>query len=166
MRASRKAVPLGDLLVERGWLTADDKAHVEHLVESRLLGLVEPDAASSLTLDVSDSHRRYATTRLYATGGIGRVWVARDNHLGRDVALKDLKPEHVNSPAAQARFLREAQITGQLEHPGIVPVYELARHTSDGHPFYTMRLVRGRTLSEATRAHHVKRQAGAPSHSN
>ena len=60
-----------------------------------------------------------------------------------------------------ARFLREAQITGQLEHPGIVPVYELARRPDDQQPFYTMRFVRGRTLSEAVRAYH-REAAGGP----
>ena len=103
---------------------------------------------------------RYASLRLHAVGGIGRVWLVRDSHLGREVALKELKPEHLNNTAAQTGFLREAQITGQLEHPGIVPVYELARHAADGHPFYTMRFVKGRTMTEAVRAHHAKRLEG------
>ena len=97
--------------------------------------------------------------QLHAVGGIGRVWLARDTSLGRDVALKELKPEQQNNRAAKARFLREAQITGQLEHPGIVPVYELAHHDRD-HLFYTMRFVKGRTMSEATSAHHAKRREG------
>ena len=64
--------------------------------------------------------------------------LARDNHLRRDVALKELKPEQTSSDAARSRFLREAQITGQLEHPGVVPVYELAQRTTDRQHFYTM----------------------------
>jgi len=100
---------------------------------------------------------RYTVTRLHATGGIGRVWLARDGSLGRDVALKDLRPERAENPAVWGRFLREAQITGQLEHPGIVPVYELGRR-DDGQPFYTMRFVRGRTLREAVAAYHQKRE--------
>ncbi len=58
-----------------------------------------------------------------------------------------------------ARFLQEARITGQLEHPGVVPVYELVRREQE-QPFYTMRFVKGRTLSEAARAYHQKRRAG------
>src|SRR5262249_10491763 len=58
------------------------------------------------------------------------------------------------------RFLQEARVTGQLEHPGIVPVYELARRPDDRPPYYTMRFVRGRTLSEAAQDYHQKRQAG------
>src|SRR5262249_50841510 len=69
---------------------------------------------------------RYALTRLHAQGGIGKVWLARDQAFGRDVALKELRPERAGSPAVWARFLEEARITGQLEHPNIVPVHELA----------------------------------------
>lgn len=87
-------------------------------------------------------------------GGIGRVLVMRDAHLGRDVALKELLPgSRVGSSAgartqATSRFLREARITGRLEHPGIVPVYELGRRR-DGTLYYTMKVVRGRTLAQA-----------------
>jgi tetratricopeptide (TPR) repeat protein len=63
-------------------------------------------------------------------------------------------------PSLWARFLEEARITGQLEHPSIVPVYELARRAEDQHPFYTMRFVRGRTLTEAVRDYHNRRRDG------
>src|SRR5262249_26256895 len=102
---------------------------------------------------------RYTLTRLHATGGIGRVWLARDTALGRDLALKELRPERAGSPALRARFLEEAQITGQLEHPGIAPGHALAG-AAQGQPFYTMRCVRGRTLTEAARAYHEKGAAG------
>jgi serine/threonine-protein kinase len=103
---------------------------------------------------------RYTKTRPHAQGGIGQVWLARDGVLGREVALKELRPEHADRPEAWARFLAEARITGQLEHPGVVPVYELAQRPGDDRPFYAMRFVRGRTLSEASRACHESRQAG------
>jgi tetratricopeptide (TPR) repeat protein/tRNA A-37 threonylcarbamoyl transferase component Bud32 len=109
---------------------------------------------------VPGRRERYTLTRLHAMGGIGRVWVARDADLNRDVALKELRPERAGSTAAATRFLREAQVTGQLEHPGVVPVYELARRTEDGQPFYAMRFVHGRTLTDAVRAYHRKRQQG------
>lgn len=104
-------------------------------------------------------HERYRLTRVHATGGIGRVWLARDSELGRDVALKELRQERSEQITLATRFLQEARITSQLEHPGIVPVYELARW-SDNQPFYTMRFVKGRTLSEAARAFHRKRRTG------
>jgi hypothetical protein len=77
------------------------------------------------TAHSSESRNRYTLSQLHATGGIGQVWLARDASLGRDVALKELRPERADNPLAWARFLKEAQVTGQLEHPGIVPIYEL-----------------------------------------
>jgi PAS domain S-box-containing protein len=103
---------------------------------------------------------RYAFTSIHATGGIGRVWRARDRQLDREVALKELRPEQAGNSKTAARFVREARLTGQLEHPGIVPVYELTARPGSSHPFYTMRFVRGGTLTTAVRAYHAKRLAG------
>ena len=97
-------------------------------------------------VDLASEHR-YERTRLHATGGMGRVWLARDNSIGRNVALKELRPEGAGTLGISRRFLNEAKVTGQLEHPGIVPVYEVATDAS-GQPFYTMRFVKGRTLHE------------------
>jgi serine/threonine protein kinase len=66
-------------------------------------------------------------TRLHAQGGMGQVWLARDEDLGRDVALQELQPELAANPAVVARFLEEARIAAQLQHPGIIPVHELIR---------------------------------------
>ena len=101
--------------------------------------------------------RTFGCTRREASDRCGS---RATTHLRRDVALKELKPDQTSSGAARARFLREAQITGQLEHPGIVPVYELAQRTLDQQHFYTMRFVNGRTLNQATRAYHDRRAAG------
>src|SRR5206468_9631777 len=98
----------------------------------------------------------------HAPGGIGRVGLAYDSDLGREVALKELRPERSGNPVLADRFLNEAQITGQLEHPGIVPVYELTQRAEDRQPFYTMRFIKGRTLTDALRAYHQKRAAGRP----
>jgi serine/threonine protein kinase/WD40 repeat protein len=103
---------------------------------------------------------RYSHISEYARGGMGRVLLVHDAHLGRDIALKELliphdreSPSPAISPmresgAALERFLQEARITGQLEHPSIVPVYELGRR-DNGTLYYTMRLVRGDTMSVA-----------------
>ena len=106
----------------------------------------------------TDSRSRYTLSRLHAEGGLGRVWVARDSILNREVALKELKPLPAKHPEAWARFLKEAQVTGQLEHPNIVPVYELGRHPDDNQPFYTMRFVRGLTLRAAVVEFHAQRR--------
>lgn len=104
----------------------------------------------------SDSSR-YSLQGIHAEGSIGRVWLAQDVQLGRSIALKELRPEKIDDPIAQKRFLREAKITGQLEHPYIVPVHRL--HTGP-HPYYTMRLVRGRTLDAAIAHFHRATEAG------
>ena len=110
------------------------------------------------TLSPSEENReRYTLTHLHAKGGMGRVWLARDGALGRQIALKELRPDQADNSIVCSRFLYEAKITAQLEHPGIVPVYELGEGEA---PYYTMRFVRGRTLSEAIRAYHKKRAAG------
>ncbi len=111
----------------------------------------------------AQTRERYALARLHAEGGIGRVWVARDENLGREVALKELRPTSAAHPTLRARFVEEAKVTGQLQHPSIVPVYELSERGTDRMPFYTMRLIKGRTLGDAIKAYHVRRQAGTAS---
>lgn len=111
---------------------------------------------------VYESPGRYRHVSEYAHGGMGRVLLVHDQHFGREIALKELLPSIVGdssagatpgrrSMAVMARFLREARITGQLEHPSIIPVYELG-HRRDGTLYYTMKLVRGDTFSKALRA--------------
>ena len=86
--------------------------------------------------------RRYRIVGEFGRGGLGRVFRAHDKELGRDVALKELLHR---ASSAELRFFREALITAQLEHPGIVPVHEAGRWP-DGTPFYAMKLVSGRPL--------------------
>jgi tRNA A-37 threonylcarbamoyl transferase component Bud32 len=86
---------------------------------------------------------RYEPRGTLGRGGMGTVARALDRELGREVALKSLLRD---TPTVRERFLREARITGLLEHPGIVPIYDLARDAA-GRPFYTMRIVHGRTLA-------------------
>jgi serine/threonine-protein kinase len=103
---------------------------------------------------------RYTLSRIHSKGGLGQVWLARDVTLEREVAFKEIRPEHAEEPSILSRFLREARITGRLEHPGIVPVYELSRRPDSGRPFYTMRFIRGRTLREAIAEYHAKQGRG------
>jgi tetratricopeptide (TPR) repeat protein len=78
---------------------------------------------------------------------MGAVWRGRDTDLGRDLAVKVLLEEHRDQPSLIHRFIEEAQIGGQLQHPGVVPVYELGCF-EDNRPFFTMKLVKGRTLAD------------------
>ena len=73
--------------------------------------------------------------------------VALDRELNREVALKEIRPEHADNRESRARFIVEAEVTGRLEHPGVVPVYGLGRD-AQGRPFYAMRLVKGQSLME------------------
>jgi serine/threonine-protein kinase len=81
-----------------------------------------------------------------ARGGMGIIFRGHDPHLGRDLAIKVLRPEHHGEPALRQRFLEEAQIGGQLQHPGIAPVHHLGEFP-DGRPYFTMKLIKGTTLA-------------------
>ena len=81
---------------------------------------------------------RFRIVRFHKEGGLGQVWVASDEELHRDVALKDIKSRHADVAEFRSRFVTEAEITGGLEHPGVVPVYGLGQY-EDGRPFYVMR---------------------------
>ncbi len=112
-------------------------------------GWSDPGEADGPALAPSppEDRDRYVIGALVGRGGMGAVRAARDTRLGRDVALKELAFERASDPVAQARLAREAAVTSRLDHPGIVPVYDVGT-LPDGRPFYTMRLVRGRTLGD------------------
>lgn len=102
---------------------------------------------------------RYRVLRRHAEGGLGIVFAAHDCRLNREVALKEIRAEHTANPETCQRFTLEAEITGSLEHPGIVPVYSLEEH-EDGRPYYAMRLIRGESLREAIRSFHADEASG------
>jgi eukaryotic-like serine/threonine-protein kinase len=106
---------------------------------------------------VADS-RRYEILELIGQGGVGDVHRALDRTLRRVVAIKMLRANVAASPAMVRRFIQEAQIVAQLEHPAIVPVHELGR-TEDGRWFITMKEVQGRTLRELIGTSHPTRAA-------
>lgn len=101
----------------------------------------------------SDTDARFRILRPHAKGGLGEVFVAEDGELHRQVALKQIQHRHADHPEARARFLLEAEITGGLEHPGIVPVYGLGTY-ADGRPFYAMRFIKGDSLQEGVDRFH------------
>ena len=79
--------------------------------------------------------------------------MALDGELHREVALKQILDQHADDPVSRQRFVLEAEVTGSLEHPGIVPVYGLGAY-ADGRPFYAMRFIRGDSLKEAIEEFH------------
>jgi serine/threonine protein kinase len=105
---------------------------------------------------------RYQILRPHDKGGIGEVFVALDQELNRQVALKEIQERHAGDMHSCGRFVREAEITGGLEHPGIVPVYGPGQY-ADGRPFYAMRFIQGETLKDAIDRYHRSAQSGARS---
>jgi serine/threonine-protein kinase len=91
---------------------------------------------------------RYRSGAVIARGGMGEILTARDEQIGRSVAIKRLRAREASqSPELLARFLREARIQGRLEHPAIVPVHELTT-SPDGEPFFVMKQLSGTTLAD------------------
>jgi serine/threonine-protein kinase len=110
--------------------------------------------ATPSSLGVSTSAgTRFRILRPHAKGGLGQISVALDQELDRTIALKEIQDRHADDPDRRARFIQEAEITGKLEHPGIIPVYGLGRDAS-GRPFYAMRFIQGDSLKEAIAAFH------------
>lgn len=110
--------------------------------------------ADGQTLESSNTGiQRFSMLRPHAKGGLGMVSVAHDNEVHREVALKEILPQYANDEQSRARFLLEAEITGGLEHPGVVPVYGLGQY-DDGRPFYAMRFIKGASLKEASERLH------------
>src|SRR5262249_43357370 len=97
--------------------------------------------------------QRFRVLRPHARGGLGAVFVALDTELHREVALKQILDTHADDDDSRRRFLIEAEITGGLEHPGIVPVYGLGTY-GNGRPYYAMRFIRGDSLKEAIERFH------------
>lgn len=90
-------------------------------------------------------------------GGLGTVWAAHDESLQRTVALKEMTPKAAQSTKLWKRFQREAEITGHLEHPNVVPLYMSGTNDETGLPFYVMRFLGKQTLAEAIREYHARR---------
>lgn len=98
---------------------------------------------------------RFRKLNLHAVGGLGEIYLARDEQLVREVALKELQHQHADTPGKRDRFVFEGRVTGKLEHPGIVPIYSLGADVH-GRPFYTMRFVRGRSLAKVIQILHLE----------
>ena len=116
------------------------------------------DLQTLLEEDKAREEPRFRILRSHQRGGLGELFIAWDEEVGREVALKEIRREYVNNERLRARFMREAEINGNLEHPGIVPVYGKGAY-QDGRPFYAMRFVEGETLQSALTRLHLKAKA-------
>jgi formylglycine-generating enzyme required for sulfatase activity/tRNA A-37 threonylcarbamoyl transferase component Bud32 len=142
-----------DPVPARGDDTASPNEHGSH---RRPISEVLPTPGDSLLLERLEDHRargaRHSVGEKIATGGMGEILRVTDQDLGRDLAMKVLRRDFATRSEAErsrmlARFLEEAQITGQLHHPSIVPVHELSVG-ADGQPYFTMPLIRGWDFGE------------------
>jgi serine/threonine-protein kinase len=186
---------LGDILVENGALSPEDRRLLDGLIQRQVekhgsaqkslaatpasawlkeqiksvcpqalqesldhLGAHADAYATASQQPEAEGSLRYRILRPHAKGGLGEVFVAQDLELHREVALKEIRAQHIGHDASHGRFVLEAEITGRLEHPGIVPVYGAGTH-GDGRPFYAMRFIRGDNLKEAIARFH---QASLP----
>ena len=143
-----------------------DAQTVLSLLEVSAFGAPAGDLDPTATVDACDATKSYkpaATSsaggrfrilRFHAEGALGEIYVAHDEELNRDVALKRIKNEPAHDPDCRVRFVREAEITGRLEHPCIVPVYGLGEF-ADGRPEYAMRFIEGESLRAAISRHHA-----------
>ncbi|MEP2308054.1 serine/threonine-protein kinase, partial [Rhodopirellula bahusiensis] len=151
-----------DLLQQvRKLLAADEAAQGDEFLKSKFMPASpliqafgddqqnESDDIPEEYAAVSESARFQILSR-HDEGGLGEVLVAHDRQLDREVAIKQIRPQWNGHEEANARFLREAEITGRLEHPGIVPVYAMGTW-KDGRPFYAMRFIEGQTLRQVIR---------------
>lgn len=113
----------------------------------------EPPLSKSGEPAVTDTTIRYSIDGEIACGGMGSVLKGRDPDIGRPVAIKVLRSDLHNKPDMVRRFVEEVQIGGQLQHPGIVPIYEMGTF-ADRRPFFSMKLVKGHTLANLLQTRH------------
>ena len=137
----------------------DDSLEEQDRVVGSSLDRPVSTAPRAVILDEMDPEARYERVGRLGQGGIGDVWQVWDHQLRRPIAMKTLRSERAAATDSQLRFVEEAQVTAQLQHPGVVPVYELGRR-EDGQPFFMMKEVHGWTLGEAIRAVHAASRGG------
>lgn len=110
-----------------------------------------PSEAGHLAHDPSFPQERYHAQSVLGVGGMGEVHLCTDRTIGRDVAIKLVRPEIRKSGIGYARFVREAKVQARLEHPAVVPVYDLGV-SGEGAAWFSMKRVRGRTLDRIVHA--------------
>ncbi|MDG3005577.1 serine/threonine-protein kinase [Paludisphaera mucosa] len=104
------------------------------------------------------SSSRFEILSLHDAGQLGKVFIALDRELNRNVALKEIQEKLADHPVSRGQFVLEGIITGALEHPGIVPVYSMGRR-KDGRPFYAMRFIQGPSLRDKLKQLHGDAEA-------
>lgn len=115
------------------------------------------DPATMNAAETAIKESRFRIIRQHAQGGLGVVHLAEDEQFSREVALKQIRSDRADDPRYRVKFIHEAEVTGQLEHPGIVPIYSMGADDL-GRPFYAMRFIRGESFAAEIRNLHQKRK--------
>ena len=168
-----------DLEAQRALASLDDSidSHSESLTNSQVLrarqNMLDGSGRIAKLLGTSSTSgfvverqsrqlfSQYTLMRKLGQGGLGTVWLARDENLRRYVAIKEIRSRGGNAAETTVqRFRREAEITGRLEHPGIVPIYQFGTDPETGRSFYVMRFQGKKTLQDAIAEYHERRESG------
>ena len=108
---------------------------------------LEADPSPEFRRSLENTGKRYKILKMIAEGGFGKIFLAHDRVLGREVVIKSLKEEHLKRAESVQKFISEAKLNAQLDHPSIVPLFSLDTDTQDG-LHLAMQLVNGITLKE------------------
>lgn len=152
-RFGDRPAPSGFLARYQQWAGLSEKLRsaLEQIV-TRVAREARPDRPG-------DQIGHYKLIAEHGRGGFGAVWRAEDSRLGRRIAIKRLSRQLSRSAESRRRFLNEARITARLEHPGIVPIYDISNKEEEA-AYYAMKLVRGKTLAETIRDFHDRPESG------
>lgn len=159
---SLAALELPDSICE-DLIAITDPGRTGTLTMSRVEGGQDDETSTAWAVgETTSTGQRYQVLRFHRRGGLGEVFVAYDRELNREVALKEIQRRFAQCPISQSRFTLEAEVTGGLEHPGIVPVYGLGYY-DDGRPYYAMRFIRGENLKTAIAQFYERSATRSPS---
>ncbi len=140
----------GSSSVARGWAPTKGASGGNWSEQSRTS---QPNAAPQAK-KAPRTEDRYKLLDNFAHGGLGNIWLAEDTSIHRQIAFKELLPKALKNRSVVERFMEEAQITGQLEHPCIVPIYDVG-YQENGTPFYAMKLLKGGNMEKAIEEMHA-----------
>jgi len=121
----------------------------------RVMRAIAKPVAPAVPYSGTGEYGIHRILRVHQRGGMGRILVGYDQYLKREVAIKELHPDVAEDESIVRRFIGEAEITAQLEHPGVVPIHRIGQG-GDGLPYYTMKMIKGETLQDAIKAYHRK----------
>ncbi|MCL2710907.1 MAG: serine/threonine protein kinase [Planctomycetaceae bacterium] len=148
------ASPLPD---DSGLVTpsAGSGSSLKYDLTKRVMRAIAKPVAPVVPFSGTGQYGIHRILRVHQRGGMGRILLGYDQYLKREVAIKELHADVAEDESIVRRFIGEAEITAQLEHPGVVPIHRIGQG-ADGLPYYTMKMIKGETLQDAIKAYHRK----------